>query len=693
MSEKHPELLEAGLNRSQRKFCKINDNKNIRLLAPAGSGKTFSLLWRCKCIYDMRKQSGKETPSFLIITFTRAARYELESRIQKNEKFLELPMTIRTLNAWGWEQMKGRSGKELVANKYNRKGLVNHDLLSVCKEYENIYKLIKTARGQAMNAPVIIDLIDRLKGLGFTHLMKKGQYKAHIRYLREIGLFSLWEYSINTLLHLEKINLNDKKACDDASWEFFSFWKEAVKQLYNNNRFTLEDQKYWPHLLLEQRINEGKYAQTNKPFTHIIIDEFQDINPLDLELIKSISVYHGKGRPITTIIAGDDDQAIFGWRGTTPKYILDPEKYFKLPFETCVLDTNYRSPKKIVEASGNLIQHNIEREDKVMKSAAKGQAYIKVVSRKKVFSGIEAAVRLTHQLIDQKGCCNVALIGRKQSTLFPYQVIFSEEGTEYNVDADLDIFEGEAMKSLQKIIQIIYRAKDNDSDNPIEDILTVCDKIDRYQIQKKEKNLLRNYMDDQNVETFREAMEALRNYPDLIKNQSTDFLYEAVHSLIDAETVEQFMQQILDLFRGFDRDYTKADDDTHYKNPQFIRLKEISRRYNDDFRKFYRDLDRARRSSERSRKRDADNSPEGYTKNQEINIHLLTATRSKGKEFDAVIVLDANEGEWPSPLASDLQEERRLFYVAMTRARKYLYFITSTENDATRYLSEARITY
>ena len=72
---------------------------------------------------------------------------------------------------------------------------------------------------------------------------------------------------------------------------------------------------------------------------------------------------------------------------------------------------------------------------------------------------------------------------------------------------------------------------------------------------------------------------------------------------------------------------------------------------------------------------------------------MLTATRSKGKEFDAVIVLDANEGEWPSPLASDLQEERRLFYVAMTRARKYLYFITSTENDATRYLSEARITY
>lgn len=691
MAENFPELIEAGLNRSQRKFCKIKENKNIRLLAPAGSGKTFSLLWRCKCIHDMRLQAGKDAPCFLIITFTRAAKYELESRIQKDEGFRGLSVTVRTLNSWGWEQMKSRSGKELITSKFSRKGLVNHDLLSICKDYENIYKLIKTVKGQSANASIIIDLIDRIKGLGFTHLMKKGQFKAHIRYLKEIGLLPLWGELTNTLLRLEKVNLTDKKSCDDAVWEFFAFWKKSVTQLYDNNRFTLEDQKYWPRILLEQRIAEGKYAQTNKPFTHIIIDEFQDINPLDLTLIKAISTYHGKGKPVTTMIAGDDDQAIFGWRGTTPKYILNPEKYFDQTFDTCVLDMNYRSPKKIVEASSNLIKHNTEREDKEMKSAAKGQAFIKIVSRKRMFSGIEAAVKLTHQLLDEKGCKNVALIGRKQSALFSYQVIFSEEGTEYNVDADLDIFEGEAMKSLQKIVQIVYRAKDDDSDNPVEDILTICDKVDRYQIQNKEKNALRNYLDDQDVETFREALEALKNYPDSIKNQSSVFLYKAVDSLIQAESVEDFMQQILNDFRGFDRDYTKADDDTHYKNPQFVRLKEISRRYKDDFRKFYRDIDRARRSSERSRKRDSDNNSGGYEKNQNIKIHLMTATRSKGKEYDAVIILDANEGEWPSQLATDLQEERRLFYVAMTRARKYLYFITSTEQEVTRYLSEARL--
>lgn len=144
MPEKYPELLKAGLNQSQRRFCKIPENKNIRLLAPAGSGKTYSLLWRCKCIAEECKDKGKQAPNFLIITFTRAARFELEDRIKKNQMFQTFKATISTLNAWGWEQMKSRSGKELVTTKYSRKALINHDLLSLCKKYENIGALLKS---------------------------------------------------------------------------------------------------------------------------------------------------------------------------------------------------------------------------------------------------------------------------------------------------------------------------------------------------------------------------------------------------------------------------------------------------------------------------------------------------------------------------------------------------------------------
>ena len=691
MAEKFPELIEAGLNQSQRRFCKIADNKNIRLLAPAGSGKTFSLLWRCKCISEEYNNCGKPSPNFLIITFTRAARFELENRILNNEEFRSLKMTVSTLNAWGWDHMKKRSGKELVTGKYNRKSLVNHDLLSVCKKYERIAELIKNTKGQAINAPILMDLIDQLKGLGFTHSMKKREFNSHVKYLKEIGLEKLWKELIWTLLKLEKVNISNKKQCDEAIWEFFSFWKEAVCQLEENNRFTLEDQKYWPRIQLEKKIAEGKFTQTVTPYTHIFVDEFQDINPLDLALINAISVYHGKGKPVSTTIVGDDDQAIFGWRGTTPKYILYPEKYFNQKFVTCVLDTNYRSPKKIVDASSNLIKYNAERVDKEMKSVAKGRAIIKVISKKKSYSIIEQTVKLVHKLIEEKQCNNVALIGRKQGALFPYQVIFSAEGTEYNVAADLDIFEGEAMRSLQLILQIIYRAKAEDSDHPIEDLITICDKVDRFQIQNKEKNELRNYLEKKCIDTFEETLEALREYPKEIKNQSPEILYDAAKSLFEAATVEGFMEQILENFRGFERDFIKADDDVHYKNPQFVRLKEISAKYGSDFRKFYRDIDKARRNGERSRKREADTTSEGYKENQEIKIHLLTATRSKGKEFDAVIVLDADINEWPNQLSNDIEEERRLFYVAMTRAKQYLYFMVSGESAPTRFLLEAKL--
>ena len=59
----------------------------------------------------------------------------------------------------------------------------------------------------------------------------------------------------------------------------------------------------------------------------------------------------------------------------------------------------------------------------------------------------------------------------------------------------------------------------------------------------------------------------------------------------------------------------------------------------------------------------------GYEQNQEIKIHLMTATRSKGHEYDAVIILDVDDDEWPNRLTDNIEEERRLFYVAMTRTR------------------------
>ena len=69
----------------------------------------------------------------------------------------------------------------------------------------------------------------------------------------------------------------------------------------------------------------------------------------------------------------------------------------------------------------------------------------------------------------------------------------------------------------------------------------------------------------------------------------------------------------------------------------------------------------------------------------------MTATRSKGHEYDAVIVLDVDDGEWPNHMAEDVEEERRLFYVALSRARKYLCFVNSSDKLESRFLLETRL--
>ena len=106
-------------------------------------------------------------------------------------------------------------------------------------------------------------------------------------------------------------------------------------------------------------------------YDHILVDEFQDINPLDLYLIRAISERHRA----TLTIVGDDDQAIFEWRGASPDFILDPESHFRRSFATHKLEVNYRSPEEIVSLSQNLIRRNVRREaKKVRASGSAGHA-------------------------------------------------------------------------------------------------------------------------------------------------------------------------------------------------------------------------------------------------------------------------------------------------------------------------------
>ena len=682
---------EAGLNRSQKKFCKLPVKKNIRLLAPAGAGKTYSLLWRCRYIVDEALKNGESAPNFLIISFTRSAKLELENRIKKDEVFKGIRATVRTLNSWGWEQIK-TPGKELLSTQVKKAGVVLHDLQPILKKYPNLQDLFKGPRKNS-RACDLIDLMDLFKSLGFTHTMNKLDYKNNVKRLKDLGLQKILSDGYEMLYTLEGIQGEAERIKEARVKEFFEFWKKAVVYLDSVGRYTFEDQKYWARMYFEKQISENKSPSGVTRYTHIMVDEFQDINPLDMELLNVASIYHGqKGKKTPITILGDDDQAIFGWRGSTPRYILHPDVYFGVDFVTTVLDINYRSPKNIVELSNQLLSYNKEREPKELKSGAKGRAMIKVIKTKKIVSSIEATMKVVKNLLSDDRITSIALIGRKQTTLFPYQILLGDENVPYFVDYDIDIFEGEAMQSLQAIIQTVYRAKDNDVDDPIKALLAILEKIDRYNMNSKEKDALSDYLMSKRSLTFNDALENLKNYPENVKKNITgEEAYVIVNDLVKSNTVYDFMEFVLERLDGLDKDYTKKETDLHYKEPQFFRLKEISKRYGSDFRKFNRDIDVVRMTVERARAKGKEDTIKAYNDINKIKVHLMTATRSKGHEYDAVIILDADDEVWPNRLTDDIEEERRLFYVAMSRARKNLYFITSEDRLESRFLLETRL--
>ena len=264
------------------------------------------------------------------------------------------------------------------------------------------------------------------------------------------------------------------------------------------------------------------------------------------------------------------------------------------------------------------------------------------------------------------------MIGRKQASIFPYQILLSAEGTSYTVDSDIDIFSGEAMSSLMEIIKIVYRAKDSDNDSICPELMQVCRKVSRYPLKKQEEKDIIQYLEERRPDNFMQALEFLQECPYKVKGYTLEELADIITRLVSSNTVHEFMQCIVENFEGLSKDFTKADTDTHYKEPQFFRLMEVSKKYGNDFRRFWRDIDKARRNvgSENSK------------------IVLVTATRSKGHEYDAVIVLDCYDTEWPNSLATDIEEERRLMYVAMTRAKRYLYFISSNDKEESRFIAE-----
>lgn len=711
-----------NFNESQIGYLNEQIDSNTRLLAPAGCGKTITLLYRANRVVEDLKSRGVENPRVLIITFTNAARIELENKISTDGLSIE-NLTVCTLNKWGTERIKENFKPKNFGNRYHWMDVEDSVIIS---EWLSKYRRTKIIEE---TSPLYRKLVERVnEGAGFQ------LYNRVVKKAVDLALFSLIEAAKDVGVALEATQsiddflkeLNGKeKACiittsgkrrlcdifqgvtslfdcgtnedKEILSDFIDLFRRITMDQYsrgNQEFFSFSDQKYWPlhHIRTNTNIDFDSYH-------HIFVDEFQDINALDLQLIKAISEYSRKKNGMGYIsIVGDADQAIFEWRGAVPDYIIHADKHLE-NLKTHQLDRNYRMPANIVHHSQTFIRNNVlvGYARKTVIPMIKENAKIMIVRGKSPIELMQFSIKYAEDL--RKQGKRVAILGRKRAQLVLCQTLMLQGNIKYYIDADINL----ALSASFSNLMICLQNHQDDIDNIMNTELVVDLLIDFTQAW-----LGLEWSDAQRFNIRSQMMERLDTVPTSSISKVLEYgreggfggifwniddrLYAAISKFYVTRTVSGALSVLFNEFKGFQKLSSAGSKvDIFRLDPPYELLMDYSYKFGSDFAK-YTELISSSIEEIRQLNNNADWNDDLLFSERHNEINLMTATRSKGREFDCVIMMDVINNVWPcyNPTGDtiNMDEERRLFYVGMTRAKKEL-LLTIPEEYSSRVVEES----
>lgn len=685
-------------NSSQLGYINEDYLSDTRLIAPAGCGKTITLLHRAERIVKELKNAGVSDPKVLIVTFTNAARMELLKKIVENN-FSSESIVISTLNKLGADLIKKQTEKmnhlspvyvdnsdiEMRSKWYYHcvKSLLEND-----DRFYNLWYYLKVdGKLDNENRYQLLALVDYLKdtGIDISKCVGPSDCLESLKEMENRGEISSASFSavceaLETFIPLfGSQNKKHKEEGDALVTAFFQLFKEFTEIQYEEVRpryFSFEDQKYWPLYMMRKGENLGL-----DQFYAVFVDEFQDINSLDLALIKAIKKASEKRNGHCSIsIVGDVDQAIFEWRGAVTNYILNPYKHFP-GIKTHQLDINYRMPANIVFHSQKLIYNNpIDGYDrKLVRPNKTENADIRLIRGLTPISISEEIIRNVRESIKKKE--SIAILGRKRSQLILYQMLLIEKGISFYVDDDLNIAYSQAFSLL--IDSLSYHAflsllkEKCAAFYHLDKLFFFASMWGRYEWGEKRKNMVKRdvYRDLPPSCSLSDVLEyCSKKYSQFSNKQKIANIERICRDIGDYFAAKNVSEALSILATRFDRFkkscMTRDEDDIFNLDPPFELLQEYAKGFGDDFKAFRAKVLTARdRIIEINENRDRFAIVPGMA-------YIMTATRSKGREFDHVVMLDCVDKIWPcnGPIGTkiNLKEERRVFYVAMTRAKKTL---------------------
>ena len=602
-----------GLNDRQKEAV-LHTKGPLLIMAGAGSGKTRVVTHK---IAYLIKEKGVFPGNILAITFTNKAAGEMKSRVAKLLDADVDSMWMGTFHAICVRILRRdihKLGYDRSFSIYDRDDQIT--LLRECFKELNVDKELYKERSVLSQISKLKDeQIDPDKYINENY----GDY-----YARTVG-------------------------------EIYALYQKKLKK-YNALDFDDLIIKAVELLLAEKDIRE--YYQNR--FQYVFVDEYQDTNKIQYNLTKILSAKHQN-----LCVVGDSDQSIYSWRGADVSNILDFEKEFK-GAKVVLLEQNYRSTQNILTVANKVIKNNYSRHDKnLWTDNVEGDP---IRYEQLDYSDEEArfVADEIRQFINYKGykASEIAILYRTNAQSRSFEESFMRAGIPYKIVGGLRFYDRKEVKDVIAYLKAIQNPTDNISikriiNTPKRGIgLASIDKVEQYAMQN-EDSLYGALLDIENIEGLStRAKNSIKPFVDLM---NTSMAKKEIMGIKD------FIEDLI-YASGYIPDLEKEDSieaTTRIENiKEFLSVALTFEEQNPgaDMEEFLASV---------SLLSDVDKTVDG-----DNMITLMTVHSAKGLEYPIVFLVGMEQGLFPisRSMESDdeLEEERRLCYVAVTRAEKHL---------------------
>lgn len=451
--------------------------------------------------------------------------------------------------------------------------------------------------------------------------------------LNEISMFKCENYEISSSYDLEIYNLYEK-------------------YLISNNRVDFDDLIKLTYEILVQ--NKNICDEISNKFEYIMVDEYQDTDNLQFKLLQILSSHHKN-----LCVVGDDDQSIYGWRGAKIENILNFSNVFK-DTRIIKLEKNYRSTPQILEIANNIISHNTKRMGKNLISSKENGDEVEIKNFKKEsdeLNYIISKIKDINLLGDKFS--QIAILYRKNSFSRALEEGLSKARIPYKIIGGIRFFERSEIKDIIAYLRLICNEDDDFSLNRIINVpKRGLGSISMERI--KEFAIMNNYSLFKALNRIDDCV----NVSDKLKNTIKEFVSN-IKDLMNEDS-------IVGILEGLERNFE-------------LKKFNLSRNNSDErisnINEFYENI-KYRASNEADFKLidylNEISLLSGDDDEQGNAINLMSIHSSKGLEFDNVFIIGLENGNFPVKF-SDIEEERRLAYVAFTRAKKRLFLTYSNQ--------------